>query len=365
MATSMPLMIEGKFWPQVYQKSFRALSSLGLPSAPRGKRTVELQPCCTVTEDLSQPCLFIADRWLNYAFGFREAFWILDGDASLASIGQYNSRIKQFSDDGVTMHGAYGPRIFGGVYGKGGSQLWRDQFNTCAVRLKKDRDTRQAVINIWDNGLDHGDTKDYPCNTQLMFKIRDGRLNMTVIRRSSDIIWGLPYDHLCFTLVLLAMAGEVGVAPGRLVEFADSLHYYTDLYEAELKATRLSTEQRAVGFDVNASGFSVERFREQLRPLIDCEHNVVGKSVVSQGHDHLQDELPPIVRLGLELCYAYLAVKRMEYKSVHTLLRSPSALPLGAHALIPLLRKRAATEEQNHGIDSDRVNLQRALSIVL
>ena len=43
-----------------------------------------------------------------------EFLWYVSGSNALDHIKYYLSRYGEFSDDGETLHGAYGPRLFGG-----------------------------------------------------------------------------------------------------------------------------------------------------------------------------------------------------------------------------------------------------------
>jgi len=111
--------------------------------------------------DMNYPILTINERRLNYKFMAGEAFWILSGDNSVDGITRYCKKMVDYSDDGVTLFGAYGPRIF-------------SQMPYILVKLRQDMHSRQAVINIWRENPPL-DTKDPPCNTQLQFFIRDDR----------------------------------------------------------------------------------------------------------------------------------------------------------------------------------------------
>ena len=66
-----------------------------------------------------------------------EALWILSGDNKVETIAPYNKNIKQFSDDGIIFQGAYGPRII-------------SQLDYVIESLRKDRESRQAVLTIWN-----------------------------------------------------------------------------------------------------------------------------------------------------------------------------------------------------------------------
>lgn len=194
---------------------------------PRGLRTRELlHQTCEV--DLRKPVLCCPARKLNYKFMAAEAYWILTGDDTVAGIAPYNSHIAQFSDDGLTFKGAYGPRI-------------KDQLQWVIDQLIKDRNTRQAGLVIWRDKPEP--SRDIPCTVSIWFTIRNNRLNIHVNMRSSDTWLGLPYDIFSFSMLAWLVIGmlnqhylnveeELTVGPGSLYLTAVSSHLYETNFEA-------------------------------------------------------------------------------------------------------------------------------------
>lgn len=123
---------------------------------------------------------------------------------------------EQFrEDDTGEFHGGYGRRI-------------ESQIRTVIDKLNKDRDTRQAVVTIWDPKLDAaGGKKDHPCTTQFNWRVREGRLLMTTTMRSQDAHWGWPYDVVMFSTLHLTIAKFLGVEVGPYVHNVASFHIYT------------------------------------------------------------------------------------------------------------------------------------------
>jgi hypothetical protein len=71
-------------------------------------------------------------------------------------------------------------------------------------------------------------SKDIPCNTHVYFKVRDGKLRMTVCNRSNDLIWGAYGANVVhFSMLQEYVAGHLGLECGEYVQFSDSLHVYT------------------------------------------------------------------------------------------------------------------------------------------
>lgn len=189
----------------------------------RGRNTRELLNVTTYLARPTDPCILIPARRWNPWLAMSEGLWILAGRNDVAALLPYNSTITEFSDDGVHLYGAYGLRM-------------RDQIDDLIERLRKDPSDRRAVLQIWDstshtremNDLTTS-SKDPPCNDMVMFKLRQGKLHMTVINRSNDIHWGLYAVNIpTFQMLQQYIAARLGVEVGSQTHFSNSLHYYTD-----------------------------------------------------------------------------------------------------------------------------------------
>jgi thymidylate synthase len=89
-----------------------------------------------------------------------ELSWYLSGSNSLAHMQYYIDRYDEFSDDGETIHGAYGPRLKN-MHGE------FNQIENIIQFLRDHSDSRRAVIQIYDaSDLVH-DGKDVPLFSSL------------------------------------------------------------------------------------------------------------------------------------------------------------------------------------------------------
>src|SRR4051812_29373079 len=163
------------------------LKAAGVRS-PSRNGDVLVSPVPVVTEYAypTERVLFSPLRDANPFFHFFEALWMLAGQRDLTWPLYFNKGFGAYSDDGVTLHGAYGYR-------------WRewfgvDQLELIVNDLSASPDSRRAVLAMWDGEFDLEKAaeggKDVPCNTTAFFDRRDGRLNMMVCCRSNDIYWG-------------------------------------------------------------------------------------------------------------------------------------------------------------------------------
>lgn len=199
------------------------LLSSGIVVRPHGLACYETLGLQTRTQ-MHKPIVTVPYRQLGYRFMFAEAWWILTGKNDVESIKPFSNHISDFSDNGETFFGAYGPKVV-------------EQLPHVIQSLVKDQQTRQAVINIWRENPPP--TKDTPCTLSVQFFIRDNKLNCIDTMRSSDAWLGWPYDTFNFSMVsayiVLALKQYgINLKLGELIMNIGSSHLYrTDEVSAE------------------------------------------------------------------------------------------------------------------------------------
>jgi len=147
-----------------------------------------------------------------------ELLWYLSGSNRLDFIDYYIPKYKEFSDDGVTIYGGYGPRLF--------NKDGENQIQNVLNRLRENPDTRRAVIQLFDAKDVISKAKDIPCTCTLQFFLRDKRLDMMTSMRSNDVFWGLPHDVFAFTMLQEIMARSLNADLGNYYHAVGSLHLY-------------------------------------------------------------------------------------------------------------------------------------------
>ena len=155
-----------------------------------------------------------------------ELLWYLAGSRELAFIEYYLPRYTAESDDGLTVHGAYGPRLF--------HMRGQDQVANVLSLLRTRPTSRRAVIQMFDAADLAAPHTDVPCTCSLQFMVREGRLHLFTAMRSNDAYLGLPHDIFAFTMLQEIMARSLGVDLGTYKHAVGSLH----LYKQHRKAAR-------------------------------------------------------------------------------------------------------------------------------
>jgi thymidylate synthase len=152
-----------------------------------------------------------------------ELLWILAGSNRLDFIQHYIPGYDQFSDDKKTIYGAYGPRLFG--------ESPNDQVLRVIQLLKDKRDSRQAVLQLFDRTDTLEPHRDIPCTCTLQFLVRAGRLHLLTSMRSNDAWLGLPHDVFTFTMLQELVARSLGIELGEYKHAIGSMHLYDEHHD--------------------------------------------------------------------------------------------------------------------------------------
>lgn len=217
----------------VWKQAFEDLSveaQFGVSASSRDGAVVgEITDAVFCVEDPTRNIVTSPIRKMPMRYAVGELAWYLSGSNRVQDISQFSKVWEKLSDDGETNNSAYGWRIF--------SKFGFDQWEYVKELIRKDPNTRQAVIHIKD--ADNKQTKDTPCTVYLQFLLRGGKLNLSVHMRSNDIWMGVPYDMFSFCFLQVKMAMELGVEVGQYTHYAGSLH----LYERDYKKALANTQQ--------------------------------------------------------------------------------------------------------------------------
>jgi hypothetical protein len=220
--------------PNVNMALSEALRYLKVSGVQEGSRNggVVAAPgfVCTTYLRPQERVLFSPRRDANPFFHLMEALWMLAGRNDLAWPAQFAKQIANYSDDGVTLNGAYGYR-------------WRkhfgyDQLRYIVKELEARPNSRRAVLAMWDPreeltyACEGG--KDACCNTQVYFDRRNDRLNMTVLCRSNDALWGAyGANAVHFSVLQEYLAHWLGSPVGLYRQLSHNFHVYTNVLPLE------------------------------------------------------------------------------------------------------------------------------------
>lgn len=206
-------------------------------SAPRGQKVKEILGASFTIKNPRDRIPYVVGRKFSMSYMVAELIWYLAGDNSTSWISKYSAFWKNISDDGVTANSAYGARLF-----KPHDKIAQGRYTQLEYvidELRKDPDSRRAVMHLRvpDDSIDA--KLDVPCTLALQFFIRDGALHQVANMRSSDLIFGIAYDIPAFTVFQELIANELGVRMGTYTHTSNSLHIYERHFDMAQRIIRV------------------------------------------------------------------------------------------------------------------------------
>ena len=171
-----------------------------------------------VLNDLENNVLTLKCRHKAMIYAIGELIWYWSGRNDVDFIDHFSKFWRNISDDGKTANSAYGYII---KYKFGFDQL------ECVINeLRRNPDSRRAVININTPSMYRMVTRDTQCTMFLHYYIRNNKLCSTATMRSNDFIKGLTFDITYFTELQKYIAHRLGLECGTYTHFDTSFHTY-------------------------------------------------------------------------------------------------------------------------------------------
>lgn len=247
-------------------------------------------------------------KW-NVFLPYAESLQLASGRNDLAFLEFYLPKMKDFSDDGFFLRGAYGPRLrfYNGngidyeISEIGNNPFFMnkiiDQFLFIIKKFNQDPYTRQAIISIGDPAKDCFDiddnlkqTKDFPCTRTLQFmrNTATNKLDLTVYLRSNDFIWGATAVNIFnFTFMQEYIAQILNLEVGAYYHIVNNMHYYE--YHKEL-LEEISSINDVIdkSFNYKKTFTSLSDFDKNIEKMI-CWENQYRKGLVRHIEDFQDD----------------------------------------------------------------------------
>lgn len=213
-----------------------------------------------------------------------ELLWYLAKTKDLKFITYYLPRYEKESEDGRTIYGAYGPRLF--------KMKGKDQVDNVLALLKKRRNSRRAVIQLFDAADIAKEHEEIPCTCTLQFMIRDRCLYMFTYMRSNDVFIGLPHDIFAFTMLQEIFARTLGVGIGKYYHAVGNLH----LYKRDRKNARQYLKEGWQSMAPMPSMPATDPW-SSIHKLLNAEHMIRSGRTVRLRDLHLRPYWADLVRL--------------------------------------------------------------------
>jgi thymidylate synthase len=222
---------KGETINDLYPQIAKEICSTGATRGARGLETQEMNTvtCLELTDPFSS-VLTLPSRHLDkrvYYYLEGEFKWFKSGNLSLDPIQPYAKFWNKLANPDFTINSNYGYHTFI----QPTPEPNQSQFEWCVNRLKKDKFTRQAIININQPMHKYETNKDFCCTIGNHFLYRNGKLDCITWMRSNDLIFGTTYNFPWFTYIHRMVARRVGMQVGTYTHMVSSLHTYKAHYK--------------------------------------------------------------------------------------------------------------------------------------
>lgn len=215
----------------------------------RGNETKEIAPYSFSIEKPWERVYLMKNRKNNIFSTIAETLWVIGGRNDMDYLKYYLPRAIDFSDDGNIWRAGYGTRLrdWNGI----------DQFKEIVNLLNFDKNSRRAVISLFDPDRDFINSLDIPCNNWLHFLIRENKLYLNIAIRSCDIIWGFTgINSFEWSVVQEMIAYWTGMDIGYMSFFISSFHLYEQHYNRAIEIQNHSKIKTLYDFGINPPKFS-------------------------------------------------------------------------------------------------------------
>lgn len=153
-------------------------------------------------------------KW-NKDYAEYEWQWYLSGNPNAEAISERASIWKTMMDEQGNVNSNYGYQWFRN------GQLFR-----IIDMLKENPTTRKASISLYDGKEINLYHKDTICTYAINFYITNDKLNMQVMMRSNDLVYGFCNDQYCFSKLQMLVAKELQLEIGIYTHFVCNMHIY-------------------------------------------------------------------------------------------------------------------------------------------
>lgn len=225
--------VHGKTFAEAYKNLLiEVYNHYDYETAPRGMNIREILNCAVTIENPYSNLFKNEVRDLPMKYLKKELALYLSGRNDVEGFGEASKFWKKIANDDGTINSAYGNLIFKMDDTPNKFTQWR----WALYSLIQDKDTRQAVMHFNRPCHQYLGVKDFPCTLEMIFHIRDNKLNATTVMRSNDVIKGTTFDIPFFMLVQQMILNALKkVYPelemGTYTHLAHSMHLYENDFE--------------------------------------------------------------------------------------------------------------------------------------
>ena len=244
---------------QNYKDGVKGNNAVPVHNAQNGVKTIRL-PHQILQFDLSEEFPILTSKKVAFKTAVLEMFWIYQVQSNQVSWLKERG-IKIWNEWEIPEDGVYMGRDFKKMYKESGIdenpvgsigtaygwivkryQLTQNLIDT----LKNDPGNRRMVLSLWQN--EFLKTAALPsCVWNSEWNITNGRLNLLVNSRSSDVPLGLPFNIVQYATFCYLVAHCLGLKPGQFTFVTNDAHIYENQIEGIKEQIKRYDEAVAAG----------------------------------------------------------------------------------------------------------------------
>lgn len=245
-----------------FKQVIKHIKEQGDESQPRDLKVREVL-LADFNIDPAKPIANFKNRPFNWKYLAGELAWYLHRDRDIDYINNFSSFWKGITNpESNQINSNYGSLVIND-----------EQISWVVESLKRDINSRQAIMFFNRPDFQFEGNKDFVCTMYANFFVRDNALMMKVQMRSNDIFYGLTFDapffsflHQSVWYILKETYPDLNI--GYYFHYADNLHYYERHFEmADLILAEEETQN---------DGFILKK------PFIDYKNGIVSLSDVGK-----------------------------------------------------------------------------------
>lgn len=247
--------IDVNYGEKGYIKLLNYIAYCGYPKKSRAGNTYSIFDSKLIFSDHFPP--IFKSRKINYKYSFDEFWFFLNGKTQTKELEEKGINFwkgntsREFLDNRGLNHLEAGDmgKAYGYQFRKYQDHI--DQLKQVYELLKNDTGTRRAYVTFWNPAQEH-EMALPPCWHSHQFVIEDNYLNLKLINRSLDILYGAPFAVFQYWVYLNAMAKLLNLKVGKMACDLSDIHIYDNqlnyVYEyldhcAELDSKNLITNE--------------------------------------------------------------------------------------------------------------------------
>ena len=143
-----------------------------------------------------------------------------------------------------------------------------DQIGFVVDELRRNSDSRRAVIDIRDNSVD-AFSSDCACLQHMQFFVRGDALHCKVLMRSNDAVEATFMNAFAFIMLQKHIADELGIKTGPYTHRANSFHCYEKDFKLLEQYARGILEKRLEDITYNYEEYYKELMEESIPGILE------------------------------------------------------------------------------------------------